>query len=327
MSDFDFEAEFNKFPHQFDKYTITNLIGTGTSSCVFSGINTKTKEEYAFKVISRKLMVESNMMKTLEQELRIVTQLSHPSIVKVYNVIYLTDFIVLVMEYCKGGELFDLLATTGPLSENQIIFYLSNIVDALDYLHKKGLAHRDLKPENIILSDRHPKLIDFGICASTSNLRSTICGSSYYIAPEIYDHGFYDAAKADIWSLGIMAYVMATGTYPWQQDSYINILKKLKDGSITIPPVSNYRIQKFLEKCLVLDPSKRATSAELKMDPLFLKPKCVIKKFDRRSLNISLASIQPKGMQTAKGIVVRPVVSKLTAKPSSMFSIPCFSRP
>ena len=154
----------------------------------------------------------------IKEEVKILTKLDHPNIVKYYETYDDEKYIYLVMEYIGGGELFEKIAEqkNQTFTENVAREYLQKLIGACHHMHAQGIVHRDIKPENIMLSDNNEvKLIDFGLSKrrNPNDKLKTIAGTPYYMAPEVLK-GVYDE-KADIWSLGVLLYVFMSGYLPF----------------------------------------------------------------------------------------------------------------
>ncbi|OTF72662.1 hypothetical protein BLA29_010648 [Euroglyphus maynei] len=162
--------------------------------------------------------------------------LCHENIVKLLQYEENDDFIYIIMEYCAGGELFDHLLSKRLLeSECKRIF--TSLINVLYYIHSKGIAHRDIKPENILFDDRmNVKLIDFGLCAcsdtnpyATLDCLSTACGSPAYVAPELLQGCRYSGPPVDVWSTGVLLYVLLTGTLPFDSENRAKLYNTIKN--------------------------------------------------------------------------------------------------
>jgi serine/threonine protein kinase len=260
-------------PPTFGNYKFKSVVGTGSSSVVVLAENLKNKKLSACKIIDRKQITKEGLFMRLEQELRVIEKLKHPNICEVEKILYFDDVIIVCMEYCPKGTLNDYIVDNQCLPNWEVKSITAKIVDALDFLHSKGIAHRDIKLDNIVLTENfEPKLIDFGLCTesflnSTSfyndNLRSTVCGTLEYMAPEILKNKPYDPMATDIWALGVVVYSMATGQFPWH-GPISQIIKKILDGSINFPSMVHQSTKNLITEMLQKNPHDRPTAAQLK---------------------------------------------------------------
>ena len=178
------------------------------------------------------------------------------------------------MEYVEGGELFDYVTNYEQLEEDETAYIFRQILAALLNAHRLGIYHRDLKPENILINilqdseserfDPQVKLCDFGMAAlqAKGRLLSTPCGSYHYAAPEVYDK-HYDGSKADVWSLGVILYVMLTGMLPWEEVDCANPnwewYQKIKTRPYTDQDWLSHEVRDLISRMLVVNPRKRIT--------------------------------------------------------------------
>ena len=176
----------------------------------------------------------------LSHEVEIMKRLDHPNILKIYELYEDEKRFYLVMEICAGGELFDELQLNEKLDESIASIYTEQILTAVAYLHKHCIVHRDIKPENILIEERKSyniKLIDFGASEiyddclseeSNKKLMKNVFGSAYYIAPEVLSTEYDE--KCDMWSIGVLLYIMLTGSPPFPGNSELEIVHKVKLG-------------------------------------------------------------------------------------------------
>jgi serine/threonine protein kinase len=170
------------------------------------------------------------------------------------------------MEYCEHGDLFDELRKSGPLSICRLRSYIYQLLKALQCLHEKGFAHRDLKPENILVaSGSIVKLGDLGLAQALppDGMMTTICGSLYYMAPEILRAVPYDGRKADIWSLGIIIFAMCLNRLPWASSDIPGMGREILDGTIMYPAQMMPEILEIVQICTKKNPSERPTARQL----------------------------------------------------------------
>lgn len=183
-------------------------------------------------------------------------------------------FRYLVLEYVQGGELFDYLVQSGRLLEDEAIKYFRQIITALAYCHSFNIYHRDLKPENILLDEnKNIKLADFGMAAlqPTGTMLKTACGSPHYAAPELIRGIEYTGEKTDIWSCGIILFVLLTGFTPFESRDLNRLLKKIIDGNYAIPSKVSAEAQDLIVKMLQPDPKNRPTLEGIMKHPLITK--------------------------------------------------------
>jgi serine/threonine-protein kinase HSL1, negative regulator of Swe1 kinase len=180
----------------------------------------------------------------------------------------------LVLEYVAGGELFDALKYHGALPEEEAIRLFRQILASVSYCHRFNICHRDLKPENVLLDmNGNVKLADFGMAAFQPNGRwlNTACGSPHYAAPEIVAGKQYRGHKADIWSVGIMLYLMLTGSVPFDGGNVASILATVQAGEYHLPSeLSNEAVD--LIQCMLQErPEKRISMTAIWAHPLMKK--------------------------------------------------------
>jgi len=227
-------------------YRIDRMIGRGSFSLVYQGLDRTTELKVAIKEI--KLTGCSERLRgQFESEIFITTSLNHPNIVRTLDVIVInSEFpsVYLIMEYCSGGDFSEYLARHGSLPEAKCRYYFAQLRDGLRYLHSHQIIHRDLKPANLLLTDeeRVLKLADFGLARTLSDtsVTETMCGSPLYMAPEVLLGEPYRSVS-DLWSVGMILYQSLTGTTPYQGMTQTNqIIQFLKYESIR--PIRSNRL-------------------------------------------------------------------------------------
>ncbi|TKX18669.1 protein kinase domain-containing protein 50 [Elsinoe australis] len=214
----------------------------------------------------------------LMREIAIMKLLDHPNIVRLYDVWENHNELYLVMEYVPGGELFHYVEEQRGLDEKETIYIFRQIVAALLYCHRMNIHHRDLKPENILLDrdNAQIKLVDFGMAALQPEGKqlTTACGSPHYAAPEVIRSRPYDGAKADVWSCGVILYVMLTGTTPFNYDHERNLAvmyAAIQAADYYMPPELSYQAKDLLRKIFITRPEKRISMDEIWDHPLLHK--------------------------------------------------------
>lgn len=183
------------------------------------------------------------------------------------------------MEYIEGGELFSYIGDMGSLPETHAIWIFRQILAALSYCHRLNIHHRDLKPENILLDRKQMqiKLVDFGMAAlqPAGSMLTTPCGSPHYAAPEVIHAQSYDGAKADIWSCGVILYVMLTGAPPFNYSGHNRDLhylyQDISQANYVMPPTLSSEAQNLIRKIFVPEPKDRISLEEIWEHPFMSK--------------------------------------------------------
>jgi serine/threonine-protein kinase ULK/ATG1 len=215
-------------------------LGRGSSATVYLGYHKKSGIEVAVKKFE--LAVDNDkILKRAEREIQILQSLSHPNIIKLYEIVRdrVNRDIYLFLEYCPHGSLRSFLGKGGYLEEKQGHQIMKQLSDALKHLYERNIYHRDLKPQNLLLSRNYNlKVIDFGF--ATLNTRASfrrLCGSPMYMAPEIIRSGFYDR-RSDLWSIGIILYEILFGQHPFAHIKHFYDLARYANDRIYIelPP-------------------------------------------------------------------------------------------
>mmetsp|Transcript_19800 Transcript_19800/g.28472 ORF Transcript_19800/g.28472 Transcript_19800/m.28472 type:complete len:659 (-) Transcript_19800:13-1989(-) len=253
-------------------------IGKGSYGSVYYCKHKKTGEEFACKVINVN-RINSHYLRKLHLEIAIMKEVDHPNIIKLRGVFFGQRTVCLVMELCKGGELFDQLTGSGAnkkgFAEHHAARMLQDMLSAVLYLHNNGIVHRDLKLENFLFEDKSAesalKLIDFGLSkhfAEHERMRQVV-GSAYYTAPEVL-RGSYDQ-RCDVWSIGVIGYMLLSGCPPFYGSNsdaiHDMILTEEADfSSKRFSHVSSTALD-FLQKLLVKDANQRLTPEQALAHP------------------------------------------------------------
>ncbi|CAA9960035.1 Serine/threonine-protein kinase GIN4 [Pyrenophora teres f. maculata] len=215
----------------------------------------------------------------LEREICIMKLLDHPNIVRLYDIWENRDELYLIMEFVEGGELFSYIHEQGGLIEIHTVHIFRQIIAALKYCHRINIHHRDLKPENILL-DRDTmtvKLVDFGMAALQPEGKklTTPCGSPHYAAPEVIKTISYDGAKADVWSCGVILFVLLTGRPPFNysgDDRHLkHLFRDIAEAKYTMPDNISREAQDLIKRILVADPKRRISLEEIWDHPFLRK--------------------------------------------------------
>jgi serine/threonine-protein kinase Chk1 len=215
-------AKATSSTHSLSQYSIFDTIGEGSFGCVKLAVNNSTQQKVAIKTVPKSIVAAE----LIEKEFLLHKAVSgHENLIKMHFKFEDDDFHYLVMELAAGGELFDRIEPeVGFGNEHLAHAYFRQIVAALEYVHGKGIVHRDLKPENVLLDENGIlKLTDFGVATlfTYKGVRRKIqvkCGSELYMAPQVFSNAVpFEGDKADIWSLGVILFVMLRGSLPWER--------------------------------------------------------------------------------------------------------------
>ncbi|EGD72728.1 CAMK/TSSK protein kinase [Salpingoeca rosetta] len=217
-------------------YVMKETIGVGGYSKVKLAVHRKTKQKVAIKVISKRSAPDGYLDKFLPREISALERARHRRITDIYEAIFTTDHVFLVMQYACGGDLLDFINKGGALTEDRARAIFYQLMEALGHCHALGIYHRDLKCENILLDDSNNILVsDFGFATvvdSPSTWLMTHCGSYAYAAPEILDGRPYHGDKSDVWSLGVVLYAMTCGRLPFRDKTVKMLLEDIRRGVV-----------------------------------------------------------------------------------------------
>lgn len=259
-----------------DLYDIGDKLGAGGFGEVFSCVHKKTGIERAVKKIARSsASAEETNNETVIREFNILKELDHPNILKQIEMLYDDDYYYIVTEVCKGGELLDEIMEWGNFTEEDSAALMRHLLGAVNYCHKQGVCHRDLKPDNILLEEHKTldciKLIDFGLARVVEKdvEMNDLAGSIYYIAPEVFKGSH--TSKCDVWSCGVIAYILLAGFVPFDGHSQDEIQEEILCGEFDFDDevwddVSD-QAKDFILTLLEYDPKERPTAEEALKHP------------------------------------------------------------
>lgn len=216
-------------------YKLEDVLGTGAFSTVRKGRHKKhASTEYAVKCVDRKKLTEEDKVALIE-EVNILKEFDHPHVINLYDFFEESSHYYLVMEIMSGGELFDRVVAKLYYNEKEARDTCKILLEAVGYCHQNKVAHRDLKPENLLLqsstNDSDIKIADFGFAKRVArpNSLTTQCGTPGYVAPEILEGVPYDT-KADMWSIGVILYILLGGYPPFIEKNQRNLFRKIRNG-------------------------------------------------------------------------------------------------
>ncbi|XP_051507513.1 MAP/microtubule affinity-regulating kinase 3-like isoform X1 [Myxocyprinus asiaticus] len=246
-------------------YRLLKTIGKGNFAKVKLARHILTGSEVAIKMIDKTQLNPTSLQK-LSREVKIMKNLNHPNIVKLFEVIETEKTLFLVMEYASGGEVFDYLVAHGRMKEKEARAKFRQIVSAVQYCHQKHIVHRDLKAENLLLdADMNIKIADFGFSNEfmVGNKLDTFCGSPPYAAPELFQGKKYDGPEVDVWSLGVILYTLVSGSLPFDGQNLKELRERVLRGKYRIPFYMSTDCENLLKRFLVLNPAKRGTLEQI----------------------------------------------------------------
>lgn len=281
-----------------DFFIRSEVVGSGAFATVKKLIERKTGDTYAVKIISKRKLMNGGL-EGVTRELEILKKLDHPGIVRLKAFYEDMDNYYLVMEYVPGGDLMDFVAANGAVGESAGREITRQILEAINYVHSKGISHRDLKPDNILIAQDDPvnvKVTDFGLAkiSDSASVMKTFCGTLAYVAPEVIVGKFGESkfkgkskippesqnvdlktysSKVDMWSLACLTYVILTAHLPFsgstQDDLFVNIVNKNYHESLLRDLQISQNAIDFLDKLFLLDVNKRLSASEALKHPWF----------------------------------------------------------
>ncbi|KAJ7054029.1 snf 1 [Mycena amicta] len=246
---------------QLGMYTVVRDIAEGTFGKVKMAIHKVTGHRVAMKFLSKAIIRRDKMKPRVRREFEYLRLLRHPHIIKLYEVITTETDIIFVLEYAEG-ELFNYCVANGRLSEEEGRRFFQQLMSGIQYSHGLKIVHRDLKPENILLDEYlNVKIADFGLSNETvdGEFLATSCGSPNYAAPEVIKGFKYSGPEIDVWSSGIILYVLLCGKLPFEDDIISNLFQKIETVRYEHPAQLSPHAQNLIKSMLVADPTKRIT--------------------------------------------------------------------
>ncbi len=263
-------------------FSFGRVLGEGSYSTVYLATDRQTLREYAVKVLEKKHIIKEKKIKYVNIEKNTLNRLTeHPGIVRLYYTFQDETSLYYVLDLCNGGELLGVLKKTGTFDEECTRFYGAQILDAINYMHSRGVIHRDLKPENVLLDDQmHIKITDFGTAkllddprdprppaggdipgqngSDDSRRNASFVGTAEYVSPELLTDK--SAGKpSDIWAFGCIIYQLLVGRPPFKGGSEYLTFQKIVNLEYEFPQGFPPAARDLVERCLVLDPSRRLT--------------------------------------------------------------------
>lgn len=257
-------------------FFLGKCLGKGITGMVRLGKHMITGNEVAIKIIKKKYLDENPVhWASIKREIAILKLVNHPNILRLHNVLETQKRFYLILEHLKGGELFDYIIQKGHLDGKELARLFNQIIMGIEYCHSLWICHRDLKPENLLLNyEKNIKIVDFGFAQVSGRwnqqLRNTSCPTTHYTAPEVIGRtSKYNGTVSDVWSLGVVFYVMSTGLLPFENDNVVELTRQIMSGSFEIPSFVSPFVNDLISKMLVVDIKKRIKMEDIRKHYFF----------------------------------------------------------
>lgn len=264
---------YPSLPYQIKNYVLNSIIGQGGFAIVYKATNVLYNRDFAVKVICQSKISNRNVS-SFEAEIKSLTQLDHPNVIRLYDYFKEDDHLFLVLEYCSGGTLEDKILKEEEMSFEAQIKICSQIVSALNYCYDQNIAHRDIKTSNVLIDGNgRIKVTDFGLSQVISHDQNMhqFGGSLHYYSPEICKKVSFNPFKSDVWALGVLFYRLFTYSYPFDGVTEHEIKTKIIDGFY--PEKLTGLIGKVVRKMLTPCPEERISIYQLSKMEIFNSPK------------------------------------------------------
>ncbi|KAG0491740.1 hypothetical protein HPP92_004783 [Vanilla planifolia] len=258
-------------------YRIAEEIGRGRFGAVFRCYSLETGEAFAVKSVDKSVLADSVDRDCAEREAKItqIAAAGNPHVVQIHGVYEDENEIHLVMDLCEGGDLFDRVSTaeSAPMEEEEAADVMAAIMEALAVCHSRGVAHRDLKPDNVLFDgDGRVRLADFGSaeCFGDGIAMRGVVGTPYYVAPEVLSEREY-GEKVDVWSAGVMLYIMLSGMPPFYGETVPEIFEAVLRGNLRFPTRLFGRVspsaKDLIRRMISMDASRRFSAEQVLRHP------------------------------------------------------------
>lgn len=257
------------FTHIEDELVFLKEIGKGSTSVVYLAQNWEKTSQFAVKCISKKTLHKLHAIKNLINEINIMRKVKHRNLTELYCVYEDDEQVYLVMEYLPYGNLLKRVSGNGTLTEDKVKVFIRNLLQTVNYLHSRDIVHRDLKLENILMTDENSmdfKIIDFGLAYDGRSIQKRKCGSPGYVAPEMLRNEEYNY-KIDIFSIGVILFIMLHGEHPFEAGEMNKILKKNLECKLKISKSISKLANDMILTTMEPYPEKRPDTSKLLEHP------------------------------------------------------------
>jgi serine/threonine protein kinase len=246
-----------------DMYMVGKVVGVGSYGKVRAAWHRLTGTKVAIKTYDKAKFKDPEHWKRVQSEIKIMEQISHPRIARLFDSVETPKRMHLIMECLDGGNLCSYVKSKKRLSEEESKRIFFQLVQSIEYLHSYSVIHRDVKLENVLFNDiKDVKLIDFGfstVCQKGKRLR-VFCGTPSYMAPEIVRRSEYEGKPVDMWSLGILLYAILCGYFPFRAKNYPDLYRRIARGVFEIPEELSSNAKDLIKQLLTMDPTQRLTA-------------------------------------------------------------------
>lgn len=310
------EVRKSLYQHGFE---IIRPIGDGGFATVYQVKSRQYNEDFVVKLIDLSTDDSNVLPSSFETEIDILSKLCHPNVIQFYNHFTSKSCLYIILEYCPGGSLKDVITKVGFIRPPLLYELCRQIMEALAYCHEKGVAHRDVKPANILI-DKYgrAKLADFGIAQHfpKTQLSQMFGGSLVYLSPEVLKKKPFDPMMADIWSLGVTFFEMASGNLPWEGDTPQALEKAIFSQKVNIPDHFSKEFIHILGKMLNTNPQNRMSLSDIENCSIF-----------RKETTVNTRSMSKENYSSSPGRKMQPLKQSIMLAPKTASSrFCCFSK-
>jgi serine/threonine protein kinase len=258
-------------PRQFGNYNVEKVIGQGTTCVILEIVDRETGKDYAAKVMSYSDLNEQNLIPMVEHELAILRRLSHDHVLRFHDYVRLGDLMFIITENIVGSDLLSWILEGRTMDRLTLKRLFYDVLCGVQYIHRAGIAPSDIKPENIMVDGSgRAKLIDFGYAkVSLTAGDNAKNGTLLYAAPELLKCGSYNTQKADVWSLAILLYGMATGKLPFDGGNEQQLMRQIRHGKLEFPRTMDRGVEALIKRMAKVNPNERPTVTAVLEDPFF----------------------------------------------------------